>query len=415
MKSIAVIGSGIAGLVCAYRLDQDHAIEVFEAQPYPGGHTRTEQVELDGRVYAVDTGFIVYNERNYPHFTRLLEELGVPTRPTEMSFSVSCRKSGLEYNGHTLATLFAQRRNLLRPSFHRLLLEIVRFNRFAKARAHDGGAERTLGELLEEGGFSKAFADLYLLPLGAAIWSGSAHTMRSFPARFFLRFLENHGLLELRGRPQWRTVVGGSGVYVEKILDRLSGRVRLSCPVRRVRRRSGGVEVTLGTGDRRTFDEVILACHSGQALALLEDATAQEREILSALPYQDNEVVLHTDSSVLPRRRRAWASWNYSVGSEARRPVTVTYNMNILQGIEAPVTFCVTLNPTREIAAGSVLRRLTFSHPQYTLEGEAARSRRQTINGKDRIYYCGAYWGAGFHEDGVESALEVLRILETRP
>ena len=415
MLSIAVIGSGISGLMCAYRLRQAFDVEVFEARASAGGHTRTEEITVEGRTYPVDVGFIVYNEKNYPNFTRLLSELEVPTRPTEMSFSVSCARTGLEYNGHTLQTLFAQRRNLLRPSFYRLLREIIRFNRFAKRYLRSGDPGLSVEEMLRQGGFSDDLGRLYLLPMGAAIWSASRDGLRDFPAVFFLRFLHNHGLLDLWGRPRWRTVVGGSRTYVDRLLELLPGRVHRASPVRALGRDAEGVEVVLGSGKKRRFDKVIIATHSDQALALLETPTASEEEILSALRYQDNEVVLHTDISCLPRERRAWASWNYCLSPDPKRKVAVTYNMNILQGLEGPQTFCVTLNPERVIDPEKVLRRLSFAHPQYSLKSEAARRRRGEINGENHTFFCGAYWGAGFHEDGVVSALDVCRLLEEGP
>ncbi|MCB1033304.1 MAG: FAD-dependent oxidoreductase, partial [Acidobacteria bacterium] len=344
-------------------------------------------------------------------FSALLDELELPSRPTEMSFSVSCRSTGLEYSGHSLATLFAQRRNFFRPSFHRLLLEILRFNRYAKAWIQRGGSQATLGQVLAEGSFSEELARLYLLPMGAAIWSGTRAGILQFPAAFFLRFLDNHGLLDLADRPQWRTLIGGSRVYVDRLRKVLGESVHLSTPVQGIRRHEGGVEIALAEGRWRTFERVILATHADQALALLEDPTPEEREVLTALPFQDNEVILHTDTSLLPRCRRAWASWNYALGEDPEIPVTVTYNLNILQGLQAPETFCVSLNPEREIDPSRVLRRFRFSHPQYTLDGEEARAKKGLLDGRRRTYYCGAYWGAGFHEDGVVSALEVCRLL----
>ena len=411
---IAIVGSGIAGLTCAYLLNRQHDIQVFEASDWIGGHTHTVDVQVDGRSYAIDTGFIVFNDWTYPHFQRLMQRLGVHAQPTEMSFSVHETARDFEYNGHTLATLFAQRRNLLRPSFHALLRDILRFNREA-IRAMDEGQldpALTLGEWLAARGFGEAFQRRYLLPMGAAIWSASLRDLRDFPLQFFVRFFRHHGLLSVNDRPQWYTLVGGSRSYIPLLTAPYASRIRLATPVRGIRRLRDGVEVRSPLGVER-FDEVVLACHADQALALLEDPSPAEREILGALPYQDNEVVLHTDTRLLPRRPRAWASWNYRLdGRDEAARVSVTYDMNILQRLEAPHTFCVTLNDSDAIAAEKVLGRFTYAHPQFTLAGEAAKARHAEISGgARRTHYCGAYWRNGFHEDGVWSALRVAHAL----
>ncbi len=408
MSKIAIIGGGIAGLVAARLLAPGNELTLFEAASTPGGHTSTATVDVGGERFEVDLGVIVYNERNYPRFTRLLAALGVATRATEMSFSVSCRVSGVEWKGHSLGSLFARRRNLVNPGFYRFLADVLRFHRDAKAAAREGVAG-TVGELLARGGYGRRLAEQYVVPMGAALWSAPPASLAEFPAAHFVRFLDNHGMLDLVGRPRWRTVAGGSARYVERIVADLGASVRLSCPVRSLRRTPEGAEVRLPDGTVEPFDEVVLATHSDQALAMLEDPSREETEILGALPYQDNEVVLHTDESLLPRCRRAWAAWNVDLAPDPRRPVSVTYDMNILQGLAAPVTFCVSLNQGDRIAPTRVLRRVRMAHPVYTLSSERARARRAQISGSRHTWYCGAYWGSGFHEDGVESALAVTR------
>ncbi|MCG6659457.1 FAD-dependent oxidoreductase [Halomonas campisalis] len=413
-QRIAVVGSGISGMAAAWYLSPRHEVTLFEAGQRLGGHTATVDVELDGRHYAIDTGFIVFNDWTYPHFQRLMARLGVASQPTEMSFSVHQTDRDFEYNGHTLATLFAQRRNLLRPAFYRLLADILRFNRRAVRDLDEErlDAATTLGDYLASGGYGHAFQTRYLLPMGAAIWSASLHDLRAFPALFFLRFFRHHGLLSVSDRPQWHTLVGGSRAYVPALTAPYAERIRLATPVTGLRREVTGVSLRTPRGIE-TFDQVVLACHADQALALLDDATPSEREILGALPYRDNDVVLHTDTRLLPRRRRAWASWNYRLdgrGESAR--VSVTYDMNILQRLDAPHTFCVTLNDSAAIDPTRVLGRFRYAHPQFTLAGHAAQARHGEISGgAGRTHFCGAYWRNGFHEDGVWSALRVARAL----
>ncbi|MFY0992142.1 NAD(P)/FAD-dependent oxidoreductase [Halomonas sp. C05BenzN] len=411
---VAVIGSGIGGMAAAWYLSSRYQVTLFEADSRLGGHTATVDVELEGRHYAIDTGFIVFNDWTYPHFQRLLARLGVATQPTEMSFSVHETARDFEYNGHTLASLFAQRRNLLRPSFHRLLRDILRFNREATRALEDGRLDpaMALGTWLDAHGFGADFQRHYLLPMGAAIWSASIRDLRDFPLLFFVRFFRHHGLLSVDDRPRWHTLVGGSRRYIPALTAPYAGGIRLATPVRGIRRHADRVEVRSDAGVK-AFDQVVLACHADQALALLEDPTAAEREVLGALPYQDNEVVLHTDTRLLPRRRRAWASWNYRLdGRDEASRVSVTYDMNILQRISAPHTFCVTLNDSQAIDPARVLGRYTYAHPRFTLAGQAAQARHGEISGPDRrTHYCGAYWRNGFHEDGVWSALRVARAL----
>jgi len=429
---VAIIGSGISGLSCAWLLAQrqpDCDITVFESASTLGGHTATQDVISKGKRYAIDTGFIVYNSRTYPHFISLLKDLGIEGQPTEMSFSVRNPLSGLEYNGHSLNSLFAQRSNLFRPSFWRFILEILRFNKLCKARVFDPQhGEETLGDLLDQNGFTPFFALHYVLPMGAAIWSSTLGEMANFPLSMFLRFFDNHGLLDVTNRPQWMVVPGGSREYIRRMQLMLPARVTLltRTPVTQVTRTACGVILHASHADER-FDQVIFACHADQALAILGDqATVDEQRVLGALPYQANDVILHTDTCLLPRAKRAWASWNYQLppSPDAATPATmpdghpahrhrasVTYNMNILQGLNAPQTFCVSLNPLTSIDESKILFRTTYMHPVLNLASHQAQQQRHRINGHNRTWFCGAYWYNGFHEDGVNSARDVVEQL----
>ena len=411
---IAIIGSGIAGNVAAYHLSREHEITVFEAGDHVGGHTHTHVVEQDGREIAVDTGFIVFNDWTYPNFVALLNELGVESQLSEMSFSVKCAASGLEYNGTTLNSLFAQRSNLLRPSFLRMIRDILRFNREAPALLEPDAPEVTLGEFLRENDYSAEFVRNYILPMGAAVWSACPQTMRGFPARYFVRFFRNHGMLSVNERPTWRTIRGGSARYVEKLTASFREHIRLRAPVESVRRAATHVLVKPCWGTAERYDHVFLACHSDQALRLLADATPLEREVLGAIAYQQNDVVLHTDSSILPKRRLAWAAWNYHLLEEEQDRACVTYNMNRLQRLETSAPLLVTLNMTDAIAPARIIKRLSYDHPLYTPQGVAAQARQAEINGVARTYFCGAYWRYGFHEDGVVSALHALEHFRER-
>jgi len=405
---IAIIGGGIAGNMVAHRLHREHEITVYEAAGHIGGHTHTHIVEQKGRSYPVDTGFIVFNDRTYPNFIALLDKLGVASQESSMSFSVRVEASGLEYNGTTLNTLFAQRRNLLRPSFLGMIRDIVRFNREAPAQLAEPGGELTLGEFLSRGHYGRAFIEHYIVPMGAAIWSTDPKSMLRFPARFFVRFFHHHGMLTVNDRPVWRTVRGGSARYVEKLTAPFRDRIRLNTPVEWIRRLPGSVIVKARGLEAARYDAAFLACHSDQALALLVDPSAVEREVLSAIPYQENEAVLHTDTRLLPRKRLAWAAWNYHVLSGNGGPVALTYNMNILQGLDAPMPFLVTLNRSDAIDPARVIKRITYHHPLFTPSSVAAQARQRELNGAHRTYYCGAWWRNGFHEDGIVSALHAL-------
>ena len=404
---IAIVGSGIAGNVAAYHLHREHDITVFEAASHVGGHTHTHEIEHEGQAVAVDTGFIVCNDRTYPNFLALMAELGVELQPSDMSFSVQT-PGGLEYNGTNLNSLFAQRRNLLRPSFYRMIRDILRFNREAPRLLETTDDRMTLGAYLDAQGYSRQFAEHYILPMGAAIWSAGTAALRGFPARYFVRFFHNHGMLSVDDRPMWRTVRGGSARYVDKITASYRQRIRLRTPVESVRRTPAGVFVKPAGGEAERFDRVFFACHSDQALRLLVDANATERAVLGPMRYQRNHVLLHTDTRVLPKRRLAWAAWNYHLVDRAAERVAVTYHMNILQRLPGRTPLLVTLNLADRVAESSVIRELQYEHPVFTPEAVAAQARHAEIDGADRAYFCGAYWGFGFHEDGVVSALAAL-------
>jgi predicted NAD/FAD-binding protein len=405
---IAVIGTGIAGNVAAWHLCREHQITVFEAGSHAGGHTHTHIVDDGGRPFAVDTGFIVFNERTYPNFIALLDRLGVESQHADMSFGVKCEHTGLEYKGSSLNTLFAQRRNLLRPSFHRMLRDILRFNRESRTLLERGDDALSLGHYLRANRYSAAFTENYIIPMGAAIWSAIPQRMLAFPAAYFVRFFANHGLLDLKNRPQWRVIRGGSRRYVEKLCAPFRRHIRLNTPVTAITRRPTHVEVHSARHGMERFDRVFIACHSDQALALLRDPSPQERAILGAIPYQRNEAVLHTDTSLLPRRRLARAAWNYHRLAGDAAPVALTYNMNLLQSLETSQTFLVTLNHSAAIEPRKVIARVSYDHPVFTPAGVAAQQRQREINGIRGTYYCGAYWRYGFHEDGVVSALDAL-------
>ncbi len=411
---IAIIGSGISGLTSAYLLNRSHEITLFEASDWIGGHTHTVQVTVNGQRHAVDTGFIVFNDWTYPHFIRLLGELGVRFKPTEMSFSVRDPDSGLEYNGNTLNSLFSQRSNLLSPGFWGMLRDILRFNREAQRDlAEQRIAEHTtLGDYLRSNGYGKRFTEHYIVPMGAAIWSMSLDDMLNFPLQLFVRFFKNHGLLSVSNRPQWQVIEGGSSAYIAPLTASISERIRLNCPVHRVERDEHGVTVHSKAGIER-YDKVIFACHSDQALQLLAKPSSAEQSILGALPYAENDVVLHTDTRLLPDRKLTWASWNFRLGARGQQ-AAVTYNMNILQGLQSDATLCVSLNQRAQIDPLKVLAQYTYAHPQYSLAAVAAQARWEELDGAQHTWYCGAYWANGFHEDGVVSALRVARSLGER-
>ena len=418
---IAIIGTGISGLVAAHHLHREHDLTLFEANDYVGGHTHTHSIELDGEQHAIDTGFIVFNEANYPNFCALMNELGVQSQPTSMSFSVRCDRTGLEYNGSSLNQIFAQRRNLFRPSFLGMLRDIVKFGRQAQmllfaenATNHDDqGDAATVDDFVRERGLGRWFYEKYLVPLGASLWSCPARTFRGFPIRFVAEFLRNHQMLRYAGRPVWRTIRGGSSRYIDPLTRPFRDRIRQRSAVHRVQRFADRVEVAVRNERAQVFDHVILACHADTALAMLADASPLEREVLGAFPYQVNEAILHTDASLLPRRRRAWASWNYLIPRDEPEHVAVTYNMNMLQNLASKNTFCVTLNHDVAIDPKRVLRRIRYDHPVYTTARAKAQRRHGEVIHANRTSFCGAYWGYGFHEDGVKSALAAVRGIQT--
>jgi predicted NAD/FAD-binding protein len=405
---IAIVGAGVSGLAVAHLLDPVHDVTVFEAGPYAGGHTNTVRVDTADATHHVDTGFIVFNDRNYPNFERLLARLRVKSQPSEMSFSVSDGRGDFEYNGSSPNGVYAKRAHIVTPWFQRMLADLARFHREARAllASAPGRTEPSLSAWLEQHRFSRPFVERLIVPQASAVWSADPHQMATFPARFLLEFFDNHGMLELTGRPRWMTVKGGSARYVEKLVAPFQDRLRLSAPVASVRRLPDRVEVKPADGEALAFDQIVLAVHSDQALKMLgPDASATEREILGAIPYQENEAVLHTDMALLPKRRRAWSSWNYHLLQEPAAKTAVTYHMNRLQSLQADREFCVTLNRSDAIAPERVIRTISYSHPVFTAAGTTAQQRHHEISGVNRTHYCGAYWGWGFHEDGVVSAL----------
>lgn len=407
---IAIIGGGISGLTTAHLLCGEHDITLFEANDYPGGHTNTLDVTHAGTGYAVDTGFIVFNERTYPNFITLLERLGVASQPSVMSFSVVCETTGLQYRASTLDSFFAQRKNLLSLPFWRMLLEIFRFNRASAELYGSSDLNLTLGEYLRAQGYSPLFIEKFLIPMGAAVWSADPAQFLSFPAAAFVRFFTNHGMLNVVDQPTWRVIKGGSRQYVEPLIRPFRDRIRLSTPVERVQRFDDRVMVTPRSSEPEKFDHLVLACHSDQALALLADPTDGERELLGAIPYQKNDTVLHTDNRLLPSLPKARASWNCLLPRTQQGGVVLTYWMNLLQTLKAPVDFCVTLNNPEAVDPNAIIRRLLYHHPVYSSAAFAAQKRWDEISGgAHRTSYCGAYWGWGFHEDGVKSALAVCQ------
>ncbi|MDJ0987708.1 MAG: FAD-dependent oxidoreductase [Desulfobacterales bacterium] len=406
---IAVIGTGIAGMVAAYLLSDEHELVIFEAEDYIGGHTHTIDVSLNGDKYAVDTGFIVFNEKTYPNFVRLMKRLGVAWQPSNMSFSVQCKKTGLEFSPSSLNSLFIQRKNLLRPSFYRMIFDIFKFRRESEALLKSDDYTLTLENFLTAKQFSRLFIEHFIIPMGEAIWSADPVKFNEFPALYFAQFFKNHGFLNVRNQPQWLVIKGGSKQYVAPLTWPYRDHIRLSCPVTSIRRHSDHVSVQTANGQPERFDQVVIATHSDQALAMLADPSDSEKEILGAIPYQDNHAVLHSDESVLPRKKAAWASWNYHIPEDEMARVALTYDMNILQSLSAPAEYCVTLNLPATIDPAKKIKEMHYHHPVYNPTSLAARNRHEEINGVKQTYFCGAYWGYGFHEDGVNSALVVAK------
>ena len=413
---IAIVGTGIAGLTAAYKLHRQHDITVYEAEDRLGGHTATVEVSVDGRGYAIDTGFIVFNDWTYPRFIELMNELDVQWRESDMSFGVSCQTTGLEYAGVNgrLALyngLFAQRSNLLSPGYVGMLLDILRFNKQAISDFDNNCIpDLQLQDYVKKLGLSDRFRDYYLVPMASAIWSTPFQRMLEFPVRFMVPFMVRHGLLNVHNRPRWRTLVGGSSAYLAPMSAGFSDRIRLSTPVTGIERQEDHVTV-FADGVTEQFDQVILAGHSDQSLGLLRDASADEGDVLSAVRYQANDVVLHTDTSVMPDNRRAWASWNYYLTEDRHGLPRVTYDMNRLMGIDSDIRFLVSLNDSDRIDPARILGRFNYAHPVFTRDAAHAQTQWSLINGVRRTWFCGAWWGKGFHEDGVVSALRVTDAL----
>lgn len=405
---IAVIGSGISGNLAARLLHTSHDVELFERSSRIGGHAHTVQVAAYGLQTEADVAFMVLNRKTYPNMIRMLDGLDVEVQDSDMSFSVRCARTGLEYQGSSLNGLFAQRANLLRPSFIGMLSDIVRFNKAATIFATDGNEAKLLGEFLQEHGLGRRFREDYLIPMSAAIWSADPNRLVDFPAKFILGFFKNHGLLQIRDRPQWLTIVGRSRSYVSKLLHPLKNQVQTGCKIRSVRRAGHGAEIYFEDGATKSYDHVVFATHADQTLHLLADADSMEREILSAFTYQPNHAVLHTDESLLPTRRRAWASWNYHKAIEHSVCASVTYDLNRLQSLGLPGPLCLTLNPSQTIAENKVLSTFDFRHPTFTIRSIEAQKKYGAINHKNSVSFCGAYWGYGFHEDGINSALAAV-------
>lgn len=411
---VVIVGAGVSGLVCAHLLHPEHEVTVIEAEARLGGHTHTVQVEHEGRSIWVDTGFIVYNRRNYPLFSRLLRELDVPTKDAPMTFGIRDDHTGLEYGGENFRALFAQKRNILSPRFLGMIRDILRFNREAPEAAEREPAGTTLGEFLDKHNYGTAMAEQFLVPMAAAVWSAPAKAVREFPLTFFVRFFKNHGMLQTKGRPQWRTVVGGGREYVRRLTEPFADRIVQGDPAMSIERFPGGARVTTESGAVHEADAVVLACHTDQALRLLAEPTETECEILGAMPYQMNDVVLHTDVSVLPRRRAAWSAWNYRKTSDNRQTVAVTYNMTILQSLGTRVPLLVTLNDTESIDPAKILGRYAYAHPAYSIPFVESQARWGEISGHPdnawgTTHYCGAAWRNGFHEDGVWSGCRVAQ------
>jgi len=406
---IGVIGSGISGLVAAYLLSEEHEVTVFEANDYIGGHTHTLDVPLQGKTYAVDTGFIVFNENTYPNFIKLMQQLKVDAQPSNMSFSVQCGKSGLYFRPSTLNSLFAQRKNIFRPFFYRMLADALRFRREALELVETDDYRISLQSYLEKKGYSTGFIENFIIPMGGAIWSADPVKFREFPARYLVEFFNNHGILNIRNQPRWMVIRGGSRRYIAPLTRPFQRNIHLNTPVASVRRFDDRVEVVTSKGETASFDQIVLAVHSDQALQMLADPSDLERDILGVIPYQENATVLHTDTSLLPPKKIAWASWNYHIPKTDMGRVALTYDMNMLQTLDAPEEFCVTLNMTKAIQPEKVIASLVYHHPVYDPKSLKARRRQEDLNGRHRTWYCGAYWGYGFHEDGVNSALAVCK------
>ncbi len=405
---VAVIGSGISGSTLAYLLNKNHDVTLYEKDKRIGGHSHTHEIVINNKKVNVDTGFIVFNKKTYPLFTSLLDNLGVKYENSNMSFSVFSKENNFEYNGTTLNSLFSQRRNLLSPRFLKMILEILRFN---KESVKLKSKTILLKQYLKSNNYSAYFCKNYILPMGAAIWSSDIKTILNFPAHFFIDFFKNHGMLSVTNRPQWLTIKGGSQEYVKKLTSGFKNKIRLNSKIKNIVRYKSYVVIE-DNKSKEKFDYVFFACHSDEALEILKKPTADEIKILSSLPYQKNDIILHTDSSIMPQKKLSWAAWNYNIDSPDDSPITLTYNMNILQNIKTKDTLLVTLNPKLPISKGKVIKQLQYTHPKFSKESVIAQLKNKIISGKNRTFYSGAYWGKGFHEDGVKSAYEAVKIFE---
>ena len=407
---IAIVGSGISGNSLAYTLSKEHDITLFEKNNRLGGHSHTHEIISQGKKINVDTGFIVFNKKTYPLFTKLLDELNVHYEKSDMSFSVFSKDRNFEYNGTTLNTLFSQRKNIFNYKFIKMIYEIIKFNKVALTLL-SAKTEISLETFLRQNNFSDYFCKNYILPMGSAIWSSNINSMLKFPAVFFVKFFNNHGMLNINDRPQWLTVTNGSKEYVEKLTASIKKNIRLNCPVKAVKRNKDSVEVKSSDGTE-IFDYIFFACHSDEALKLISDLSTQEKEVLSSIPYSKNEVTLHTDESIMPNNKLTWAAWNYNIDSTNDMPIALTYNMNILQNLKTQQTILVTLNDNGNINPEKVLKKINYDHPLFSLKSVEAQKNYGIISGVNRTGYAGAYWGNGFHEDGISSAYNAIKFFK---
>ena len=405
---IAIIGSGISGLTSAYILSKKHEVYLFEKNDYIGGHTHTHEIKENTNNINVDSGFIVYNENTYPNFIKLLDILNIERQHTEMGFSVKSNSQDFEYAGNSINSIFSQRKNIFKPSFLKMVYDILKFNYQSKRDIKKISTNITLEQYLDSSSYSKEFIDKYIIPMGAAIWSTSPELMLQVPAVFFIRFFKNHGLLDITNRPQWWVIKNGSNQYVKEIIKPFKENIKLNTKISSIKRKNNGAEVSYGD-NKEFFDSVIIATHSDQALLLIDDLTDKENDILGKIKYQKNTALLHTDTSILPNRKIAWSSWNYLINHDQEKIVTLTYNMNILQTLKSNKTYCVTINDSTNIDKSKILKEIKYSHPLFTIDSVDAQKRKDEICGKNDTYFCGAYWGYGFHEDGVNSALDVCK------
>ena len=406
---IAIVGAGISGNAIAHLLHKEHKITLFEKNDRIGGHSHTHKIQIEDKTISVDTGFIVFNKKTYPLFTSLLDQLGVDYEDSNMSFSVFSKLSGLEYNGTNLNTLFSQRKNLFNFKFIKMVLEIFRFNKKA-LELLSTKEEITLGDYLANHNYSSYFSKHYILPMGSAIWSSNIETMLNFPAKFFVKFFHNHGMLNINDRPQWLTITGGSESYVKKLCEPFINSIKLNSNIRFIERMENKVIIHHNQGSEN-FDYLFMACHSNEALKLIKDTSYVEKELLGSIPYADNDVYLHTDASIMPKHKLSWAAWNYNIDNKSHEPISLTYNMNILQNIKSESPVLVTLNPKSNIDPKKIIKKLNYSHPTFTIDGINAQKKHHLISGVNRTFYAGAYWGNGFHEDGVKSAYDVVNQL----